>query len=208
METIVKELLKNSVAVLSLAASAITIEVFRNRANQGNKVLNEIDTGVTVLRTYLDSIKRESVDNVNSEILSSKMEDVSKNIYSFKENIIDKISDVFFGNGTNITCAYVDKISDIYNAYRDFLSTLTTAQVGSLAHILICIVISISLFSLTSVFLGDTLIRYLNLEAKYPKLARFIQIRRKFQIYYFVINVILIIISILAILYLNILTFI
>ena len=156
----------------------------------------------------MDSIKNEPLNTVNNDLLSLKIEKISKSFSKYKENIIDKLSEIFKGNGTGNTNAYIEKINDIINAYREFLTTLTTAEVGALAHILICIVILLSLFSIISIFIGDSITRYFKLEEKFPRLARFIEIRRKFKTFYFIIHVLLIILGILAILYINILTFI
>jgi len=179
-----------------------------NIADQGNKILDTINTEANFIKTTIEKEKISQIDGGNNELISSKFDELNKNFYKFKENIVDKITEIMSGKGSSNTNAFIEKISDIINAYRDFLSTLSTAEVGSLAHILICIVIFISLLSLISIFLGDYLIRYFNLEIKYSKLARFIQIRRKFQIYYFIFNTIIILLGLLAIIYLNILTFI
>jgi len=51
----------------------------------------------------------------------------------------------------------------------------------------------ISLFSIIATIYGDKLIIYLNLEKKYPKIAKFIELRRKIKQSYIILNGILII---------------
>jgi hypothetical protein len=58
------------------------------------------------------------------------------------------------------------------------------------------------------VYYGDKLIIYFNLETKWPKLAKFIQLRRKFQDYYIRINALIIILILLFVIYINIKIFI
>jgi hypothetical protein len=55
-----------------------------------------------------------------------------------------------------------------------------------------------------TVYYADKLIIYFNLEVKYPKLAKWIQLRRKFQDYYLALNFIIIIIILLVVIYTNI----
>jgi len=46
-----------------------------------------------------------------------------------------------------------------------------------------------SLITIVSTYYGDYLINKFDLVTKYPKLAKFIELRRKFQNYYFLSNV-------------------
>ena len=70
-------------------------------------------------------------------------------------------------------------------------------------HIIFLLVIMISAFNILSLYLGDKLIVYLNLEEKYPKIAKFIQLRRKFQNYYLLLNTSLILIIFLVLIIVN-----
>jgi hypothetical protein len=54
------------------------------------------------------------------------------------------------------------------------------------------------------VYYGDKIIIYFNLENKWPKLAKFIQLRRKFQDYYIRINALIIILILIFVIYINI----
>ena len=64
-----------------------------------------------------------------------------------------------------------------------------------------------SLISIISIFYGEKLIIFFDLENRFPKLAKFIQIRRKFQQYYLLMNIGLIIIVLVIIIYINIIEF-
>jgi uncharacterized integral membrane protein len=59
------------------------------------------------------------------------------------------------------------------------------------------------MYSIMLIYFGDYFINYFNLEAKYPKLANFIKMRRKFQNYYVILNLIIIILILFIIIYIN-----
>ena len=64
------------------------------------------------------------------------------------------------------------------------------------------------LLTLIAVFYGESLIIYFNLENKFPRFAKFIKLRSKFQQFYFFVNSIIIFIAIVAMIYANYLMFI
>jgi Ca2+/Na+ antiporter len=78
----------------------------------------------------------------------------------------------------------------------------------AMSNILGSMVIIFSLFSIISIFYGEKLIIFFDLENRFPKISKFIQIRRKFQQYYLLMNIGLIIIVLLLIIYVNIIEFI
>lgn len=83
------------------------------------------------------------------------------------------------------------------------LSNLSTEQLGALSHLLAAIFILFCVFSIIIVIYGEFLLNYFKLEEKYPKLGRIIKLRRIFQQYYLFINFIFIIITLLAIIFIN-----
>jgi hypothetical protein len=54
-----------------------------------------------------------------------------------------------------------------------------------------------------SVFYGDSLIKYFKIEEKYPRIAKYIQLRRKFQQYYFFISTLWIFLALVTVLLFN-----
>jgi hypothetical protein len=159
------------------------------------EISKQIETGnlntsqVEIIKTDLShhSINIESSlssSNVKIEELKKMLEDV-------------------FGSGSKNKFIGDDVIAN----FQNYLSTLPLEKIGALGHILISVAILFSLVSIIFIFYGDSLIKYYNLEEKFPKLARFIQLRRKFQQYYFLINISLIIIALLLIIYVNLIVF-
>lgn len=99
-------------------------------------------------------------------------------------------------------------IGDIYGNFQNFLSTLSGDQMLAFGHMLGLITIFFCLMSMISVFAGDSLIKYFKIEERLPKLARYIQFRRKFQQYYFYFNALIIIILLIFLVYANLMLFI
>lgn len=73
-----------------------------------------------------------------------------------------------------------------FNAYLDSLSLIQSAAIF---HILISILIIMLLYNIFSVFFGNEIINYFNLDKKYPKLHKFFELRLKFQRYYLILNI-------------------
>jgi len=104
-------------------------------------------------------------------------------------------------NNSNNKSQYLDSL-------QSFFDVLNYEQNLAIVHISGSMFILFSLISIISIFYGEKLIIYFDLENRFPKIAKFIQIRRKFQQYYFLINIGLIIIVLAIIIYINIIVFI
>lgn len=180
-----------------LTSKIIDINEETDKAIRESEKLTEISTKMETTNldtSQVDTIKKDLSHHNNNleESLSSsnmKLEELKKmleDIYGSK--------DKFFGD-------------EIINNFQNYLSTLPLDKVGALGHIFISVAILFSLISIISIFYGDSLINYFNLEEKFPKLARFIQLRRKFQQYYFIINISIIILALLLIIYVNLIVF-
>jgi len=151
----------------------------------------------------------------NSNLETSQTEMLTRDLY-YHSNILEKnlstgnkqleelnkmLQDIF-GSDSNKNFN-----SNGLDDFKNYLSSLPIEKVGALGHILISIAILLSLLSIISVFYGDFLIKYFNLEEKFPRIAKFILLRRKFQQYYFTFNIIAIILALLLIIYVNFIVF-
>jgi len=83
------------------------------------------------------------------------------------------------------------------------LNTLTTLQVGAVAYILVSICFIYLLIDILIIFYSEKLIKYYYIEEKYPKLTKFINLRRKFNDYHTVSNCLIGICLLLYVLYIN-----
>ena len=77
----------------------------------------------------------------------------------------------------------------ILNGYYDFLNSLTLIEELAFLHILILILLMVSITNITIILFGNEIMKYFDLENKYPSLSTFFKIRAKFQKYYLMWNV-------------------
>ena len=124
-----------------------------------------------------------------------KLANSGENLSNELSKILDEIN-----KGSGSGTKYLSDVSD-------FLSSLTFEQTVAIVNITGCLAIIISLISLFSIFYGNILIDRFQLEKSYPKVARFIQWRRKFQFYYSLIDFILIFTVASIIIYINLLIY-
>ena len=92
-----------------------------------------------------------------------------------------------------------DNISQIISSYQTFLDNLTLDQKYAVIHILLSIIIFLSLFNIIGLYLGDELIKFLKLEEKYPKIAKYIRLRRRFITYNIIFDSLIILLALIVI---------
>jgi hypothetical protein len=81
---------------------------------------------------------------------------------------------------------------------------LTMAQLGALGHICMAVSLYYCVINIIFAYYGDKLILYLNLESKYPRLAKWIQCWRTYQNYNIAFNLILILVLASYVIFVNI----
>lgn len=74
------------------------------------------------------------------------------------------------------------------DSFYDYLNSLGLLETSALYHIIALALICLISFNILSAVLGNEIIKYFNLEERYPKLASFFKIRLKFQRYYLILN--------------------
>jgi hypothetical protein len=77
--------------------------------------------------------------------------------------------------------------------FSDLYKNLSNDQIGGIGLLMFSQVLIGSAISIVFVFFGEYLIQRYDLDNKYPKLAKFIHLRRKFQKYYLMLNIFFII---------------
>jgi len=135
----------------------------------------------------------QEVENTNVEI-HNMYESVNTKFDSF----INKVNTLLNNSGNK--SQYLDSLQSIIDGFN-------YEQNLAMSNILGSMFILFSLISIISIFYGDKLIIFFDLENRFPKIAKFILIRRKFQQYYLLMNMILISIVLLLIIYVNIIEF-
>ena len=74
------------------------------------------------------------------------------------------------------------------DSFYDYLNSLGLLETSALYHIIALALICLISFNILSAVLGNEIIKYFNLEERFPKLASFFKLRLKFQRYYLVLN--------------------
>jgi hypothetical protein len=139
--------------------------------------------------------KYEALINKNIEELES--------INASNKTIIENIKTIIDSNSASGTNSLTG--NNIIDSINQFLLTLNFEQTLAILHLSGALFILISLYIILIIYFGDYLIKYFNLEKSYPKLANFIQMRRKYQNYYIIFNIIIIILILFVIIYINLL---
>jgi hypothetical protein len=97
---------------------------------------------------------------------------------------------------------------DIFNKMQTYINSLNYFQSLALSHLFAIILILILLIDLMSIYFSDYLLERFNIEDKYPRIYKLLKLRRKFQRFYLIKDLIIIIIALIALTYLNIMLFI
>lgn len=73
--------------------------------------------------------------------------------------------------------------------YYDFLNSLSLHQESAFINILLFLLLMLTILNILAIFFGNEIIKYFNLESKFPSLASFFKLRTKFQKYYLLWNI-------------------
>nr|YP_009493228.1 hypothetical protein [Ganoderma calidophilum]AWJ64023.1 hypothetical protein [Ganoderma calidophilum] len=85
------------------------------------------------------------------------------------------------------TNKFLSNFSELYK----YLDSISLLQESSLFHILLFIILSITVFNILSVLFANEIIKFFKLEEKYPSFELFFKLRMKFQRYYLMWNVLI-----------------
>ena len=93
--------------------------------------------------------------------------------------------------------------SDMYNEILDYLLSIPEQNVILLFNIASSILLLSLLFSLFLIVYSNYLIEVWQINIKYPRLKKFLELRKTYQKYYFTYNMVLIFLNIIFILFFN-----
>jgi len=187
------------------------LETEREILEESNNLRKEVEVLDQKLRNSVE-IKRElqSKYSENSEdpaIIEQIQEVVSTDVEI--QNMYESVNTKFdsFINKINTLLNNSGNKSQYFDSLQSFFEGLNYQQNLAVVHISGSLFILFSLINLISIFYGEKLILFFDLENRFPKIAKFIQIRRKFQQYYLLMNIGIITIVLLLIIYINIIEF-
>jgi phage pi2 protein 07 len=156
------------------------------------KALKDLNGG------WVSKIYEQNIDKLHGSFASS-----SNNSGSTTDSIINQAENTSSGSINNLNNNLIniynkdsirDQIEKIYNDYFNWMQSLSLIKQGAVIHFIIFLILFLNLFSLITIFYGESLIKYFKLEEKYPRLAKFIQFRRKFQQFHYFTSVLIMVI--------------
>jgi hypothetical protein len=112
-------------------------------------------------------------------VIHDTISSINPNLYVAKSQIEEIINEMR-RNGNNFT----DSIYKYIDNFNHYMASLNYEQNIAIINLFGIFVIIVSLISIVFIFYGNIILDYLNLELKYPKIAKFIVLRRKFQQFY------------------------
>ena len=164
--------------------------------HMGNKMetlSNKLDSNQIISPEHENLFKnkftaiKESKESIENSINSTNISEESKSkINEHLNNIVNNCEEV-----TKVIEKWItgDKggkslVSDFVNNIHNYLDSLTLLEESAFLHILLFILLLLTVFNILSIFFGNEIIKYFELERKYPKLNTFFRIRTTFQRYY------------------------
>lgn len=180
-------------------------------------IQNKLEASTCRVVEYFEEIKRQSL-SIDSSLLNSsnttpdEQSTLIKNVQHLVENqkvtinslsdeldaILEVIKDIK-PKGSDVFGVF----KDMLNSYQEFLLTLNLEQKIALSNLCSDIFIFACLVTIASIFYGDLIIKYFNLEERFPKIAKLIQLRRKVQTYSLSLNIALIFVMLIFIMLYN-----
>ena len=155
---------------------------------------------------------RSQEDRLNSRF--DRLEEQQSNIQSNQESLREQQArlqdsvDHLDSKANEIISSIKNKFtdlnpSDMYNEILDYLLSIPEQNVILLFNIASSILLLSLLFSLFLIVYSNYLIEVWQLPIKYPRLKKFLELRKTYQKYYFTYNMVLIFLNIIFILFFN-----
>jgi len=154
-------------------------------AGLSSDVRAHLDSISSHSNTITNALERLKDPNLSSDDRTILLEIIKTNdefkLRSLNEakNELSKIIDAISSNRNQ----FINDLSEMIARYKDFLSSLTLEQLLPFLNILGLIVITSCLISIAMIFYGDYIIKYFELEKRYPKMAKIIRLRIKFNFF-------------------------
>lgn len=184
----------------------------RIKANQVAEKEKELEKLTNQIKEYKDKIDNKLLGTHENENTMNLMIDYWTNEKKNLKVEIDKTGSEITSiiNGWEKSATF-DWLFNYIDQYKEFISALNLEQLVALYNIIGYFMIISTLFSICLILLGDSFIKWLDLETKYPKLAQIFKTRavitKTYLKFYVVILFVLILINIGVNIYMIIISF-
>ena len=145
-----------------------SIEASKEFVNQTD-VVTQCATDVGLTTDQADIVEL-GANSKNVEDLSGQ---TTNKLMDAAQTELSKLVPSSSGGSSNSFVSESDTTISI-ESFTKFLDGLTLLEESAILHILIFILIIFTLFSIIGIFLGNELIKYFDLENKYPSLSKFV----------------------------------
>ena len=177
--------------------------------NEVEKVVSQITEVNKEKFNLINTNINEVINTTNSDTHSIifQLDELSKDFRIVNNDlkfIIKAIEDYINLNSNN----FLDSFTDLINKSQSFIQSMSFEQNVAFVHISAIIFIGSALFSLLAIYFGEYLLSRFNIVERFPKLGKFIQLRRKFQTFYIIVDSLIILVMLSILLLLNLYIFI
>ena len=176
--------------------------------NPSDKIIQEMSDKATDTQELADTLNQLTENaTLSDQSVQQQLIDGLKKIQAYSnelQDFVDQINKDIISEGLNKN--FIDNFNlDFFTTYLDSLPLL---QEAALLHILLFIIIIITLINIFAALFANEIIKYFDLENKYPSISGFLKLRAKFQKFYLTWNILFLLVLILAAVLLNIFIFI
>ena len=167
--------------------------MYKNKKQKMNKTLFkkiaaknvEIGIGAGFGHAIAKSSDNKKIEQ--AQLSHQELSDKLDNIQNSVDKVHEAIKSLPSSNSNNNNKLNFDFNFDFnIDSYYNYLDTLTLSEELALIHILCAILYLFIAFEFVSIFFGNELINYFDLENKYPKLKTFFKLRATYQRYYLI----------------------
>lgn len=144
-------------------------------------------TKIIELQKRLDDLNIDSSAAKQCVSVYDKLNNINTSEYVSKPKIARILEDI--NNSKN---KFTDDLSVYIDNFNEWMHSLNYEQNIALINLFGIFVIMTTLVSIITIFYGNLILDYFNLEQRYPKIAKIINLRRKFQQFYLMWNIIII----------------
>lgn len=147
-----------------------------------NNKLTEIESSYTKSQEVTDGLKvqvQEAVKQAEKLRESVNKTDVSAVEKKELTNLTDNLNNILDGidkSGINLPFEW--------NDLSNYLNNLSLLDESAILHILLFLILLLTALNILAIMFGNDIVKYLNLENKYPSLSNLLKLINKLQRYY------------------------
>ena len=118
----------------------------------------------------------KQVEKMSEAVNKTELDESAKsNLNSLKQNL-ENILDGIDKSGVSLPFEW--------NDLSNYLNNLSLLDESAILHILLFLILLLTALNILAIMFGNDIIKYLNLENKYPSLSNILKLRNKLQRYY------------------------